>query len=679
MHFLYPSFLWALSLLAIPVIIHLFNFRRYKKVVFTNVRFLKQITEETTSRSKLKHLLVLLCRMLALAALVLAFAQPFIPSANQLPAETTNLISVFVDNSFSMELPGKQSSKMEEAKKAAEEVVMAFKPSDRFQVLTNDFYGSHQRIINREEAIARIREIKISPATHTLSEVLSRQQQAANGWFNSYYISDMQAWQTNLQDLKEDSLSRLVLVPIVASSSSNLSIDSCYFSEPFLLRNKPAAIKTVISNFSENDIEQLSVRLIVNGNQKALTSISIPAGSSAETELVFTPDFSGNASGDVQIADHPLTFDDRWFFNVKVNDKINTLLLSPKTANRFIRSAFTSDPLFNITHQSEREMDYGSFRSFSSVVISDFENISSGMASELDKYIRSGGVVIIFPDTSVNLDSYNSFFRNTISDQWQQPVNADLRADKMNFESQTLSGIFDLKNQRDKNVDYPLVKKYFKTQTSASGIREAILTLQDGAPLLSCYSVGKGKLYLATQAASPSAGNLVNHALFAPMLYRMSLHTGTVNPPFQVIGAEGNYLLTDAPMQGDAVYKLSSKTSDTEVIPPLITADGTTALNLKGMIVQAGIYDLKAGNAVIDAIAFNFNRRESELKFLNGETLGQSASKSLFKNISILQSSPKGYTASLAAQTSGTMLWKWLVALALLFLALETALLRWMK
>lgn len=679
MHFLYPSFLWALSLLAIPVIIHLFNFRRYKKIAFTNVRFLKQITEETTSRSKLKHLLVLLCRMLALAALVFAFSQPFLPSANLLPVENSTIVSVFVDNSFSMELPGRQSSKIEEAKKAAEEVVMAYKPSDRFQILTNDFEGSHQRIVNREEALARIREIKISTAARTVSDVISRQQQAADGRVFSYFISDMQAWQTNLQELEEDTINRLVFVPIAGNIASNLSIDTCFFSEPFILKNKPAIIKTVISNFSENEIEQLSVRLIINGTQKALTSISIAAGTSAEAELVFTPDFSGFASGEIQITDHPLTFDDRWFFNVKVNDKINTLLLSPDTVNRFVRSAFASDALFNIAYQSEKILDYGSFRSFSAIVVSDFQTINSGMAAELDRYLRSGGVVILFPDTNVNLDSYNSFFRNTFSDKWEQPVAAELRADKLNFESRALSGIFDLKNQRDKNVDYPLVKKFFRTITVSSGIRESILALQDGSPLLSCYTVGKGKLYLATQAASPAAGNLVNHALFAPMIYRMSLHTEAVNPPFQIIGAEGNYLLTDAPLQGDAVYKLSDKSAGMEVIPPLVTAEGATALNLKGIIKEAGVYDLKAGNMVIDAIAFNFNRRESEPSFLDNTALEEAASKSFFRNIAVLKSSPKGYTASLVNQTSGRQLWKWFIALVLLFLAAETALLRWMK
>ena len=76
MEFLYPGFLLALLALAIPIILHLFYFRRFKKVYFTNVRFLKEVKEQTSARSKLRNLLVLLMRLLAVAMLVFAFAQP---------------------------------------------------------------------------------------------------------------------------------------------------------------------------------------------------------------------------------------------------------------------------------------------------------------------------------------------------------------------------------------------------------------------------------------------------------------------------------------------------------------------------------------------------------------------------------------------------------------------------
>ncbi|MBK6884084.1 MAG: BatA domain-containing protein [Flavobacteriales bacterium] len=80
MSFLHPAFLWALTALAIPVLIHLFQLRRFKRIDFPNVRFLAEISQQTRARKKVQHWLVLLARLLALACLVLAFAQPYLPS-----------------------------------------------------------------------------------------------------------------------------------------------------------------------------------------------------------------------------------------------------------------------------------------------------------------------------------------------------------------------------------------------------------------------------------------------------------------------------------------------------------------------------------------------------------------------------------------------------------------------
>src|SRR3954469_9249095 len=110
MHFIYPGFLVALAALSIPVIIHLFNFRRFRKIYFTNVRFLKEIKQDTKSRSRLKHLLVLFSRLLALTFLVLAFAQPFLPAKTNSAIGQSRRISVYIDNSFSMDALSKNGS-----------------------------------------------------------------------------------------------------------------------------------------------------------------------------------------------------------------------------------------------------------------------------------------------------------------------------------------------------------------------------------------------------------------------------------------------------------------------------------------------------------------------------------------------------------------------------------------
>ena len=98
-----PLFLIGLVAVAIPVIVHLFNFRRYKKVYFSNVERLEQLQSETRRQSTLRQLLIMFARILAIVFLVLAFARPVIPNRNSAMRSGSNDISIFIDNSFSME------------------------------------------------------------------------------------------------------------------------------------------------------------------------------------------------------------------------------------------------------------------------------------------------------------------------------------------------------------------------------------------------------------------------------------------------------------------------------------------------------------------------------------------------------------------------------------------------
>ena len=144
MLFANPVFLTALAALAIPVIIHLYNFRRYKKVYFTNVRFIAEIRQESKKRSQLKHLLILLMRLLAITALVIAFAQPYLPSVLQKKNITDRqAVSIYIDNSFSMEALATNGKLLDIAKTKAIEIASAYKPSDLFQILTADFEGCY--------------------------------------------------------------------------------------------------------------------------------------------------------------------------------------------------------------------------------------------------------------------------------------------------------------------------------------------------------------------------------------------------------------------------------------------------------------------------------------------------------------------------------------------------------
>ena len=104
MQFKYPEILYGLLLLIIPIIVHLFQLRRFEKVPFTNVQFLKNITLQTRKSSQIKKWLILFTRMLLLASIIIAFAQPY--QANTKNFNTKNETVIYLDNSFSMQAKG---------------------------------------------------------------------------------------------------------------------------------------------------------------------------------------------------------------------------------------------------------------------------------------------------------------------------------------------------------------------------------------------------------------------------------------------------------------------------------------------------------------------------------------------------------------------------------------------
>ena len=233
MQFLFPGFLLALGFLAIPVIIHLFNFRRYKTVYFSNVKFLREVKEETASRSKLKHLIVLASRLLALSFLVFAFAQPYLPNKKNQVSAGKKFVSIYVDNSFSMNAISGGRSLLDKAKLAAKEIAAGYSADDQFQLLSNDFQGKQQRLVGKEEFKNLVDEVEISPAVRTFAEIGKRQKDALSRGNNknqlAYLLSD---FQKNMGELALDSLVTYNLIPLAADAQSNIYIDSCWFNEP---------------------------------------------------------------------------------------------------------------------------------------------------------------------------------------------------------------------------------------------------------------------------------------------------------------------------------------------------------------------------------------------------------------------------------------------------------------
>lgn len=672
MQFLYPAFLFALAALAIPIIIHLFYFRRFKKVYFTNVRFLKEVKEETSSRRRLKNLLVLLMRLLALAFLVLAFAQPFIPQKSEM-VQGKKAVSIFVDNSFSMSALSQDVPLLDKAKQRAREIVGAYALEDEFQVLTNDFEGRHQRTLSQEDALGYIDEIKSSPAVKNLSTVLARQKQALQSspalTHIAYLISD---FQKNISDIDNyaDSTLELNLLPLQAVQERNVSIDSAWFEAPVPLVQENNALLVRVRNHSDQDAENIRLSMRYEGQSKPVGVLSIPGKSYAVDTINFLIQRTGWHEAELQVTDFPIQFDDIYYVAFKVDELIKVLTIDETGPNRYLNSAFSGPKVFQLTNQSARNLEYSQFPNYQLIVLNELKSISTGLSGELQKYVTNGGNLLVFPAKDVDLASYSAFLRSFPANEFTALETKERTVGDVNTEEFIFKEVF---TNRSANLKLPSTQSNYGFAGSQSRMEERLLTYRDGSSFLSKYLKGNGHLYLCSSPLEESVNSLVQDAeIFIPMLYKMAVSAGKAKPIAYTIGRDD---VIEAPHQAnsaDLVYKL--KGTPGEFIPGQRIAGSKVFLGVNQQIPGPGFYKLSLrDDETVAQLAFNYDRKESDLEFYRiaelAEKIGDQANM-----VQIADSAP--LTASIEEKSQGIVLWRWCLILVIGFLAVEALLLR---
>ncbi len=354
MSFLYPSFLFALGAIAFPIIIHLFNFRRYKTIYFSNVRFLREVKEKTDSKSQLKHLLILLARILAICFLVFAFAQPYIRGKTTVAAGK-KAVSVFIDNSFSMGLMGSDVPLLDQAKLKATQLVNGFGADDLFQLLTEDFEARHMRLVDKQEMLNLIKEVQPSSKTQSVTDVISRQKQALSGSGGTqkimFLLSDFQKNFSDFTIVKPDSAYAINLVPLRGQEAANLFIDSCWMESPVQVAGQSNKLLISISNSGNQPVENGRMTLKINDETKAISDFTIPGKGTAVDTIIFTTTESGWNRAELSIIDNPITFDDTYFFAYPIAKNIKVMIINENSSNPYLNALFAKNDFFILNEQ----------------------------------------------------------------------------------------------------------------------------------------------------------------------------------------------------------------------------------------------------------------------------------------------------------------------------------------
>ena len=665
-----PQLLYALFAIAIPIIIHLFNFRRHKTIYFSSVRYLKEIKEENHKKSTLKNILILLSRILAISFLVLAFARPYIAEENQ---QKTNNIFIYIDNSFSMDANSRSGRLLDVAKEKARIISNSYPSESNFYIITNDFKPQHNNSFNAISVEKEIDNIQSSPRLRSLAEIINRQQTIETNNSHLYFISDMQKSTISLNKINlVDTNITLLFVPIIAKNQSNLSIDSCWANNPLLTAETQIELFVNLSNYSNVDIQDKVAYLNINNKPKSQQFFSIKANQDKTIKFNFTTEANIDVIGEIIINDSPISFDNKLYFTIKRNKKINISCINQESKNQSLNTLFMQDTaLFNYREISFTNIDYNFITKEDLIILNQITNISSGLLNSLNKVIDNGGSIVVLPNKNTDIKKYNKMLKKLNLNTISSINNKELEISNINLDHSLFNTVFEGKLE---NINYPKSKFYFTTNNNI--VSTTLLSLENNKPFLSSYSKKEGLIYMFNGPLDNNYCNFTEHALFVPTFLNIATQSVRMSNLYNNIGAS-EYFTSN--YKNDNKELLHLKNTKTDIIPTTKTFQGKTYYYTHNQINDHGIYNLTNNSRNIESVAFNYTRNESIIELLNLETIEEWKKKNNLTNIRVINTKLERFKNQLNQQQNGKEFWKLALIFSLLFFAFEILLIKLIK
>ena len=681
MRFVHPEILWFLLVVAVPPIIHLLRLRRYKRIYFSNVRLLEQIEQEKKRSARLREIAVMALRMLTLAGVAVAFAQPYLPrDAGTVPV-SQSLVSVYVDNSFSMQAPSRGAVLLEEAKVQAERILRELPPDRPVHLFTNDFSGFETGFISQEEALRRLHDIDYSPLSRSFDQIRAFQKQICEEASMArtervcYCISDFQksTFALHSEALREDSTGRFVFVPVRGVYYANLSMDTLFLDMPVLQAERDMGLRIRLTNRSDREQLQVPLRVYVQGRQAGVYPVDFKAGEEVEVRVPFRLEEKGLYGCYAEIADYPVEFDNRLYFSINIESRPRIIHIYEEEAEPALRKLFAGDSLFVYTAQEVHRLSFDALASSSLVILDKVHAPSSALVSALVRHVRGGGRLAVIPPAPLEDSS------SPLQELLETLIGADYgvyHADEIRLRSLNHTHpIFALAlAQVPENRLLPQVKgRYDLPETPHTPYTSLMCfsapSTRSGQDFLRVYTLDKGMVYLFSSPLSEACTDFASHYSFVVSFLNMALWEGAGPRLYETTGTE-EALFYSAALWGDITPQtrpyVQADGREARMIPLVRRMGSEVAVYTYGQILEAGNYTLgEEPDRALQSLSFNYDRKESRPECYGTEEL--EAWTKPWRHVRVSLD---------GTRSEGRELWKVFAIFALLSALAETLLLR---
>ncbi len=632
MQFKHPELLWALFLLLIPIIIHLFQLRRFKKTPFTNVAMLQKVISESRKSNNLKKWLLLLTRLMLLACIIISFAQPFFAKSTALQEKE---MVIYLDDSFSMQAQKDGFTLLEQA---VQDLVKTVPSDSKFSLFTNNHTFKDVELKNVQNELLSLdyksNQLSFNEVVLKAKTLFSRSVATQK---NLILISD---FQERKQNVLQDSIKDLAihLVNLKPDNTNNISIDSLYFNNA---TKNQIELNIEVSGIPEDETVPISIyndnRLIAktaaayNSTKKTTTTLSLP-----KNEVI---------KGRVTLSDNGLVYDNNFYFNIDKKDKIKVLVISESDAG-FLNRIFTQEE-FEFENLNLKNLNYSQIDKQNLVIVNGISAIPSSLQAILKQFHQKGGSIVIIPSLNPDIGTYNSFLSNLTSTKFTARIEQEQKITSIAFDHPLFENVFE---KRVSNFDYPNAKTYWSITTSSP----QLLSFANNAPFL----VGNSNVFVFTASLNNENSNFKNAPLIVPTFYNIGLNS-LKNPELYATIGENTVIDVSKNIEKDHVLKVVK--TGIEFIPLQQSFSNKVRLTFLDNPNTDGIYSLIDANDTLRNLSFNYQRKESVLRYQNMDDF----------IVSTIQNDIPEVFENMAKDNSITQYWKWFIIFALVFALVE--------
>jgi len=686
MTFLNPAVLFGLLAASIPVLIHLLNLRKLKKIEFSTLAFLKELQKNRIRKIKLKQWLLLALRVLIILLLVFAFARPTLEGiaigGTTSAAKTT---AVFIlDDTFSMSVVDANGSYLNQAKESIQELIRNLQEGDEAALILVS--GKNKEEIkpstNLLELIEKVDETEPSYSSGYLhnavvkaSEVLSESKN-----FNKeiYIFSDFQSSRISeegsLSDLSQllDEKVKIYSFNYSGKDIYNIAVDDIKVETQIFEKDKPVIFNVTVTNYSSDEVNNLVVSLFIKDERTAQQSVSLGAGASTVVTMEALIKEAGYNNVFVEIEDDEIMQDNRRYTTLFIPDKIPLIVFyDDEDDTRFVELALQSSgnsETFEISKRNLSQLSSVNLNQFDVAFVISSENLVS--PERLKQFVEKGGGLFLFPGSETSEENFQKLLNQlnlpSVQGTFGEKENRNdvVNFDKTEFNHPVFQNIFTEGVKR--NIESPEINHHLRIASEGKGT--TIVSLMNGSSFLSEYKVGNGKVFLCNTSPVLSWSDFPLKGIFPPLINKSVFYLASKN------GTEEKYYageIIDINISNRSISQVKIKRPDnTEefINPGDITS---TDFFVYGNTDFTGIFKVYSGEELIDEVPVNHNPLESVTNSISSNEFEEYLSEINFKGTYLSVDKDQNPVEVILQARFGSELWKLFLLAALITALIE--------